>query len=306
MHSSAAGERAAAGGAAILPRMSTLRPLAQGTVQVQEYRELRARGDSRAAIEEGLSLGVLVRARRDVYVVQPASDALVGALRIGGRLACASAAAHLGLWVPRDDRLHVHVWDGSTRLRDPRDRRRRLERRDGLVLHWEDLDEADGDRCATSAGSAVACIARCLGVHEAIRVADSALQREIGSAAEIRRALSGFEWQGMPAAAAIDGKCASGYETDAKLLLLAAGLQYDQQVPIPRVGRVDFVVCGCVIVEIDGREHHERTFEEDRRRDAEALLQGYLTVRLAATWLAANSHRFIPLVRAALELHPHG
>ncbi|UOW01236.1 DUF559 domain-containing protein [Agrococcus sp. SCSIO52902] len=286
--------------------MSTLRPLSQGAVRVDEYRELREEGSSRAAIEEGLRLRLLVRARRDVYVWQPAPDALVSALRIGGRLACASAAAHLGLWVPSDDRLHVHLWDGSTRLRDPRDRHRRLERREGLVLHWEDLDPDDGDRCATSAAAAVACIARCFGVHEAIRVADSALDRGMASPADIERALEGLDCDGMPAAAAVDGQCGSGYETDAKLLLLAAGLQYEQQVRIPRVGRVDFVVCGCVIVEIDGREHHEGTFEEDRRRDAEALLQGYVTVRLSARWLEDNAHRFIAVVRAALELHPRG
>ena len=90
----------------------------------------------------------------------------------------------LGLWVPSDDRRHVHLWDGSTRLRDPRDRHRRLERREGLVLHWEDLDPDDGDRCATSAAAAVACIARCFGVHEAIRVADSALDRGLAGPAD--------------------------------------------------------------------------------------------------------------------------
>ena len=286
--------------------MSTLRPLRQGPTRIDEYRELRAEGNSRAAIEEGLRRGVIVRARRDVYVWSPAADDLVRALRIGGRLACASAAEALGLWVPRDGRLHVHLWDGSTRLRDPHDRRLRLERRDGLALHWEDLDPADGTRCATSIRSAVRCIARCFGVVEAIRVADSALQRDLVSWSEIRRAMEGLVWDEAPAIDAIDGKCGSGYETDAKLLLRAAGLAFTQQVRIARVGVVDFVVCGCVIVEVDGRETHESTFEEDRARDAEALLQGYITVRVSARWLSRNATSFIPLVRAALALHPRG
>lgn len=286
--------------------MSTLRPLSQGPTRIEEYRELRAAGNSRAAIEEGLRQGVIERARRDVYVWQPASDELMQAVRIGGRLACASAAEALGLWVPRDGRLHVHVWDGSTRLRDPRDRRRRLERRDGLVLHWEDLDAADGTRCATSAASTVRCIARCFGVHEAIRVADSALQRGLADRGAVQRAMDGLFWLEAPAIDAVDAKCGSGYETDAKLLLRAAGLAFVQQVKIPRVGTVDFVVCGCVIVEVDGRETHESTFEEDRARDAEALLQGYITVRVSARWLDRNADRFIGLVMAALRLHPQG
>ncbi|MCH1882265.1 DUF559 domain-containing protein [Agrococcus sp. ARC_14] len=286
--------------------MSTLRPLPQGETRVDEYRELLAQGSSRAAIDEGLRLGLIMRARRDVYVWQPASEQLMQALRIGGRLACASAAEALGLWVPRDGRLHVHLWDGSTRLRDPRDAKRRLQRRDGIVLHWADLDENDGTRCSTSAGAAVRCIARCLGVQEAIRVADSALQRGLASLAEMRAALEGFDWLEEPAISAVDALCGSGYETDAKLLLRAAGLDFSQQVRIPRVGIVDFVVGGCVIVEIDGRETHADTFEGDRARDTEALLQGYVTVRLSAAWLDRNAHRFVAVVRAALALHPRG
>lgn len=290
----------------MLPAMSTLRPLSQGATRIDEYGELRAQGYSRADIEEGVLRGQLVRARRDVYVWQPAPEPLLRAARIGGRLACASAAEALGLWVPSDGRLHVHVWEGSTRLRDPLDRHRRLERRDGLVLHWEGLDASDGTRCTTSAAVAVRCISRCFGVHEAVRVADSALQRGLTARSEIAEALEDAIWNELPAIAAVDGHCGSGYETDAKLLLLMAGLQFEQQVPIPRVGRVDFVVCGCVIVEVDGRKHHESTFEEDRARDAEALLQGYLTVRVSANWLDRNAGRFVELVRAALALHPRG
>ncbi|WP_306232576.1 DUF559 domain-containing protein [Agrococcus beijingensis] len=286
--------------------MSTLRPLRQGPFKVDEYQELRAQGNARAAIEEGLRLGLLVRARRDVYAWLPAPDPLVAALRIGGRLACASAAEALGLWVPRDRRLHVHVWDGSTRLRDPKDRRRRLEQRDGVVLHWEDLDPHDGSRCTTSVGSAIRCIAECCGIVEAVRVADSALQRNVAGRAEVARALEGLRWNELPAIDAVDGKCGSGYETDAKLLLLAAGLVFEQQVVIAKVGTVDFVLGGCVIVEVDGRETHESTFEQDRARDAEAMLQGYLTVRISALWLERNPRRFLELVRQALLLHPRG
>jgi very-short-patch-repair endonuclease len=286
--------------------VSTLRPLRQGLVRIDEFQELLAAGSSRRAIEASLRAGRRVRARRDVYVRQPAPEPLMQALRIGGRLACASAAEHLGLWVPRDGRLHVHVWDGSTRLRDRDDRHARLERREGLVLHWSDLDAEDGTRCATSLGAAVRCIAECFGVLDAIRVADSALQRRRATREELRRALDGFEWLEAPAIEAVSAGCGSGFETDAKLLLMAAGLAFEQQVPIPRVGVVDFVVCGCVIVEVDGRETHEASFEEDRRRDAEALLLGYVPVRVSARWLAANPERFIALVRAALAVHPRG
>ncbi len=290
----------------ILASMSTLRALPQGFTRVDEYRELRAEGLSRRDIEEALRSGALVRARRDVYACGPIDEPLLQALRIGGRLACASAARALGLWEPQDTRLHVHVWDGSTRLRDPSDRFQRLARRDGVVLHWSDLDADDGTRCTTSVTAAVRCIARCLGVHEAIRVADSAMQRRRATRGEMRLALHGFEWNEEPAIEAVDALCGSGYETDAKLLLRAAGLEHRQQVRIARVGDVDFMVGGCVIVEIDGRATHEQTFERDRARDAEALLQGYITVRVSAAWLAGNHDRFVELVRAALAMHPRG
>ncbi len=174
------------------------------------------------------------------------------------------------------------------------------------MLHWWDLDTSDGTRCSTSAASAVRCIAQCFGIEDAIRVGDSALQRRLATRADLRAALAGMTWLEAPAIDALNALCGSGYETDAKLLLLEAGLQFEQQVAIPGVGRVDFVVGGCVIIEIDGRETHERTFEDDRARDAAALLQGYLTVRLSAHWLSRNPRAFIPAVHAALRLHPHG
>lgn len=133
-----------------------------------------------------------------------------------------------------------------------------------------------------------------------------ALQRGLADSVEVRSALDGLTWLEAPAIDAVDGRCGSGYETDAKLLLREAGLQFEQQVEILRAGRVDFVVGGCVIVEIDGRETHQGTFEVDRARDAQGLLQGYITVRVSAQWLAANPRRFIETVHAALRMYPHG
>ena len=66
-----------------------------------------------------------------------------------------------------------------------------------------------------------------------------------------------------------------------RLILASAGLVVETQVDIPLVGRVDILIDGWLIVEIDSREHHGTVpdQENDRIRDGNAALLGLDTVR---------------------------
>ena len=80
---------------------------------------------------------------------------------------------------------------------------------------------------------------------------------------------------------AADGRCESGIESIARYLLQLLGLRVEVQVQIDGVGRVDLLVEGRLIVEIDGRRWHP-DFERDRRRDTSAAIGRYRTLRF--TW----------------------
>ena len=79
----------------------------------------------------------------------------------------------------------------------------------------------------------------------------------------------------------IDPTAESPLETIARELFLGAGLRVEPQVHIEGVGRVDLLVEGGVIVELDGFDFHwtRSTFRKDRRRNNAGMLRGHLTLR---------------------------
>ncbi len=72
-----------------------------------------------------------------------------------------------------------------------------------------------------------------------------------------------------------------------------------QQVLAP-AGRVDFLIDGWLVVELDGYETHERIgqFTEDRRRDAELAGQGLVSLRFTFDQVVRNRSWFVQTVRA--------
>jgi len=72
-----------------------------------------------------------------------------------------------------------------------------------------------------------------------------------------------------------------GLETITRYLLRLAGLRVETQVSIAGLGRVDLLVEGHLIVELDGWEFHgdEKAFEADRRRDTVAASGRYRVLR---------------------------
>ena len=79
--------------------------------------ELLAQGYTRRSIQAAVRRGDLIHVRRDRYLAPEANDLLVRAVRVGGRLTCLSLLALLGVFVLRNQLLHVHVWPMASRLR---------------------------------------------------------------------------------------------------------------------------------------------------------------------------------------------
>jgi very-short-patch-repair endonuclease len=223
-------------------------------------------------------------------------------VRVGGVATGVTAAAALGLWVPPDDRLAVAVPATASRLRSPDDPARPLSPSDRVRVHWAARPfppSVSGTRIAPpllvfehvlltqQPAQAIAVLDSAL--HERrVRLADLALLREClpaHLAALVRH---------------VDGRCESGIESIARFLLQLAGLDVAVQVRIDGIGRVDLLVEGRLIVELDGRETHEGSFEVDRHRDAVAARLGHRTLRFSYRKVMYQWPEVLATVLAAL------
>ncbi|GAB3537192.1 hypothetical protein GCM10027403_20640 [Arthrobacter tecti] len=79
----------------------------------------------------------------------------------------------------------------------------------------------------------------------------------------------------------VSGCAESAIEVVARVMFRGAGYFVETQVRIDGVGRVDFVLEGFLVVEVDGDEFHStrEARNRDRRRNNELIARGYLYLR---------------------------
>lgn len=243
--------------------ISRLGGLARGT-QLQRYGVTRPRlsQEARAGRIERLRPGLF--ASPDVHPKQR-----LAALH-GGALTCAEALRCLGVWVLS----HVgspHVWVGQ---------RGRIYRHDGCCCRTHYFHGSPG-LGIVDVETALIHLFQCEGDESFFASFESAWSCGILSAASrlrIRSAMPAFA-QWLVGFARPDA--GSGLESLLRLRLHLLGIRLDCQVTIKGVGRVDFVIGGRLILEADGREHHDdpSLWHRDHVRDAEASRLGYETLR---------------------------
>lgn len=122
--------------------------------EVASVEELNTAGISKVHLELLVGYGKLKRVRRGYYALPGHPAPVLRAWSLGGKLACASALAHLGEG-ERPATVHVLL---------PRHLSRgRLERAglvSGMVLHWNRVPQG-GDRVAVSPAAARRQAQRC-------------------------------------------------------------------------------------------------------------------------------------------------
>lgn len=229
-------------------------------------------GLTRRDIARALDRGEVERLRRGVYARPGACIDARSAASHGGRMACVTAARHLGLWVLADPGT-PHVWlrgHGHTLVHDAC----------RCVEHWDDGAASDSFGLP-SVPRVLRQILTCCGV-EAFFVA-------LESAIRLRRiSRPGIAWLRtactIEAGEAIDfarGEADSGLESLVRWRLRHLGLRIRAQVTIVSVGRVDLLIGDRLIIEVDGRAGHDdpASRHKDRMRDAHAAMWGYITLR---------------------------
>ena len=257
-------------------------------------------------ITRDVRAGVLIRLRRDHYVVRGAHESVARAVRVGGRLTCISAIALASpeVFVLREDRIHVQVHRRSSRLRMPDDQRVRWLRTEAhdIRLHWSEVFDDFPHTSTVSLAAAVREMARCLPGREVVATVDSLLHLGVMTMEQIREAFAGLPSRCVALLEQVDPRAESGPETFMRLLLRDLGACFDLQVVISGVGRVDFLVDGFLIIECDSRAHHEGWAKQrdDRRRDLATAQRGYVTLRVLAEDLFYTPERVMPAVRNLL------
>ncbi|WP_309081355.1 DUF559 domain-containing protein [Zhihengliuella sp.] len=212
------------------------------------------------------------------------------ALRLTAALTCISAAEHYDHWVLRPSGT-VHVATAHSHALRPSPLRivRHRVRRAALVA----VDEQQ--MCLHAAA--------CLEPTDAAVIIESAVVRGRVSLDGLYAGLGNRQGrQARRALGLVRGTADSPIEVVARATFIEAGLPFQEQVYLPGIGRVDFLVAGRLIVELDGWQWHgnRAAWQNDMRRDQFAVRSGYRSVRFSASQVLNQPDFMLDTVREAL------
>ncbi|CAN5212644.1 hypothetical protein BH11ACT5_BH11ACT5_27410 [soil metagenome] len=259
-------------------------------------RDLLAMGYTDTHLKSALGRKRIFRVRHGWYSVPDAPEVGIRAVRVGGRLTALSALESYGLRVPRSTRLQVVVRPTASRLRHPADRRKRLTRVSGVAVRW--THRSSGSPWRVSVADALVAVLQVEGRDVAVAACSAALHSGALRSWELdlvfdRAPARVRAWRRL--VSALDE--AHG-ETFARLWMGDAGIECEQQIEVPGVGRFDFRLRRMLYVEVDGGQHGEPgQWEKDHERDVAIAALGGTTIRITYPQLLGAW----PAVLAAIE-----
>jgi len=278
--------------------------------RVMRTGELRAAGASWRSLRAAVDTGDLVRARQGHYVLGDSDRHTLEAVRVGGRLACISAAADAGVFAFDDTFSHIHLDPTASRLRAPHDRFRRLshENRDGIELHWDRLIQpGGGNEFRVGLPDALVQAFRCQEPRFALAALENALHLRLIPTWSVNIIFEALPETLHYLRSMIDSRSESGQETVLRLLVRAAGFDCEIQVVISGIGRVDMVIEGCLVVEADSRKYHEGWEPQaaDRKRDRDLAILEYMSYRALYADIMFFPERVVSAIRGLLAARNH-
>lgn len=256
---------------------------------------LRGVGVTRRQLRAAVAHGRLLRVRKGRYVRAGLTDDVVDAARLGGRLDCVSLLRRLGVFVHARAPLHLQFDPLASRL---------PTRPSEVVAHWR-ATTAAADHLITDVIEALVQATKCQEPRAAIATLDSAWHRGLVDAHDIAEVFTRLPQKYRRLRSLLDPRSESGPESLMRLILRGLGCRFDVQVSVPRVGRVDFIVDGWLIVECDSEAFHSgwQSQKRDRRRDLAAARLGYTTVRVLAEDVMFDREEVLDALR---EILTHG
>jgi len=229
--------------------------------------ELRDQGYSKHALSRLVGERRLFRPKRGWLAAPGADPDLLYAVRRGVVLSCVTVAVRMGLWVTeKPNRLHVATRSTRAHLRG-----------DEHVLHWgEPLIRRAPASLVDPIENALGYVAACLPYDEAFPVWESALHNGLVS----RESLAMLPLKGN--ARRLAEECTpfsdSGLESIVLRRLRALNLTVVAQAWV-RGRRVDFLVEGWLVLQLDGSTHIGPQRDRDNMQDSDLDANGYRTIR---------------------------
>lgn len=271
-----------------------------GSVDIFEYlvqaggaartAQLLGAGYSRRQIARLISCGA-TQPRRGLFLAPGFNPDLAAAIQHNGRLSCASAAGHYGLWIrnpPTQMHLACNHGHGS-----------------GFIRH-RTVRFAGHPTLAVAGAEDVALHALgCLQPPASTALATSAI-RLYGVPLELLKdQLRGDRSAPvLRALRELDLRAESIVEVDAQHLFRTHGIAFELQVFLPGIGRVDFLIAGFLIIEIDGYAFHSKRADmlRDRDRNNSSTVKGFAVLRYMPEHIWFNQQQVLADIRAALAL----
>jgi very-short-patch-repair endonuclease len=234
------------------------------------------------------------RPRRGWYSTWPPSDPRFVSVRVGGRLTGAAALEQMGAWIWRRRGITVSVPGNAARLRRVR----------GVHVVWDSRELLDrGTAWSVGLRDALRQALLELPFEEAVAVLDWALHTQRIDESDIGRLLVGLPQDLQRIGDWVDPNCQSIIESLGRTRLRIAGHSVSTQEPVGGNRFIDLVVDDVVGLELDGRAFHSDSFEKDRRKDLEIIIEGRTAIRASYQMVDDSWDRVESAVEAAVTAH---
>ncbi|NOJ60240.1 DUF559 domain-containing protein [Arthrobacter sp. 260] len=247
--------------------MDTIATL-RGLGSVARCSEVLRRGPTRRQIDRHVARGEIRRLRPGVIALPDARPDYVAAVLNNGRLTCVSAAGAYDLWtISPATTLHLSCRHGHG---------------GGYTNHRVQTVPPHPRVPLVGVVDVLIHALRCLPPLEAAVMVECALRRGDTVRSFLLDQLPG-DRNGTARAVVDLVTCTaeSPLEVVARILFMNAGFHVETQVPLTGVGRVDFLLEGFLVVEVDGAAYHSdrRALRRDLRRNNAVMVGGYLVLR---------------------------
>ncbi|MFJ5955231.1 DUF559 domain-containing protein [Paenarthrobacter sp. NPDC092416] len=246
-------------------------------------------GYSRSDVANLRSQGV-IQPRRGVFLVRDHKKELAAAIRHNARVSCASAAEHYGLWLraaPSHHHLACRHGNGT-----------------GFVRHRTVRFDPHPTLPVAAVEDVVLHAMVCLEPPAAAAMAISAIRLHGVPLGLLKDQLAADKSRPvLTALRELDLRAESIVEVDAQHLFRTNGIAFDAQVSIPGIGRVDILIEGFLIIEVDGFAFHSsrKALRNDLARNNTATVKGFSVLRYPPEVIWYEPDRVIAEVRAVLQ-----
>lgn len=174
------------------------------------------------------------------------------------------------------------------------------------VSHWRGGNWRAGFTPADAIETVVQDLADCLPTEDVVCALDSALNLRLIGLPRLRELLATTR-RGGHIAEALDGRADSGLESLVRLRLARAGVNATPQHVIDGIGRIDLLIGDRLLIECDGRIHHDDDSgrAKDRARDIALIARGYLVIRLDVRQILDEWPATLAVIRALMARREH-